>query len=64
MPPYHPRLTFTYPTIDAARTAAFIAGADKREIVERVLAGDESLPASRVNAEETVILSASGDGRR
>jgi 6-phosphogluconolactonase len=62
LPPYHPRLTFTYAPIDAARTAAFLVGADKREIVERVLAGDESLPAARVNAQETVLLREAGGG--
>ena len=60
--PYHPRLTFTYATIDAARMAAFLVGADKREIVERVLAGDESLPAARVNARETLLLREAGGG--
>lgn len=55
--PDHPRLTLTYPVIDAARAVAFlVAGADKRETVARVLAGDESLPAARVRAEETVVL--------
>ena len=55
--PYHPRLTFTYPVLNGARTAAFlVAGAEKREILARVLAGDESLPAARVEAEETVVL--------
>ena len=62
MPPYHPRLTFTYPTIDAARTAAFLVGADKREVSDRVLAGDESLPAARVRAPETVMLREAGAG--
>ena len=55
--PDHPRLTLTYPVLDAARAAAFlVAGAGKREILARVLAGDESLPAARVRAEETVVL--------
>ncbi len=57
LPPPHPRLTFTYPVLNAARAVAFLVGADKREIVERVLAGDESLPAARVKAERTVVLS-------
>jgi 6-phosphogluconolactonase len=57
LPPYHPRLTFTYPVLNSARAAAFlVGGAGKREIVARVLAGDESLPAARVRAAETVIL--------
>jgi 6-phosphogluconolactonase len=57
LPPHHPRLTFTYPVLNAARTAAFlVGGAEKREIVARVLARDESLPAARVRAPETVML--------
>ena len=55
--PDHPRLTLTYPVIGAARAAAFlVAGADKREILARVLAGDRSLPAACVRAEETYVL--------
>ncbi len=57
LPPDHPRLTFTYPVLNAARTTAFlVGGAEKREIVARVLAGDEALPAARVRAAETVVL--------
>jgi 6-phosphogluconolactonase len=56
LPPPHPRLTFTYPVLNAAEAVAFLAGADKREIVERMLAGDESLPAARVRAKWTVVL--------
>ena len=57
LPPHHPRLTFTYPVLNAARATAFlVAGADKREIVGRILARDESLPASRVRAQETFFL--------
>ena len=53
----HPRLTLTYPVIDAARVAAFlVSGAEKREILARVLDGDRSLPAARVQAEETYVL--------
>jgi 6-phosphogluconolactonase/glucosamine-6-phosphate isomerase/deaminase len=33
-----------------------VGGAEKREIVARVLAGDEALPAARVRAAETVVL--------
>ena len=57
LPPDHPRLTFTYPLINAARTAAFLVGdGEKVEIAQRVLASDESLPAARVRAEQTVML--------
>jgi 6-phosphogluconolactonase len=57
LPPHVPRLTFTYPLIDSARTAAFlVAGTAKREVVRRVLAGDTALPAARVAAETTCLL--------
>jgi 6-phosphogluconolactonase len=55
--PYVPRYTFTLPLIDAGPTVAFIVGGEKkREILARVLGGDESLPAGRVRAPETYIL--------
>lgn len=55
--PDHPRLTLTYPVLNAARAAAFlVAGEAKRDIVARVLAGDPSVPAARVAAAETVVL--------
>jgi 6-phosphogluconolactonase len=44
-----PRLTLTYPVLDSARTVAFLAaGAGKRDILKRVLAGDPQLPAAGV----------------
>jgi 6-phosphogluconolactonase len=43
--------------VNAQPLAAFlVAGDGKRVILARVLAGDESLPAARVRATETVIL--------
>lgn len=43
------RITFTYTLINAARVVAFLVeGAGKAEMVQRVLAGDPHLPASRV----------------
>ena len=57
LPPYHPRLTFTYPVLNGARTTAFLVGGEeKRAVVERVLRGDDALPAARVRAPETVLL--------
>jgi 6-phosphogluconolactonase len=42
------RITLTWPPLESCRHAAFlVAGADKREVLERVRAGDESLPATR-----------------
>ncbi|MGH8994874.1 MAG: 6-phosphogluconolactonase [Acidimicrobiales bacterium] len=44
----HPRLTVTYPVIDAARTAVFtVAGPEKHDAVARIRGG-EDLPAARV----------------
>jgi 6-phosphogluconolactonase len=55
--PDHPRLSLTYPVLNAAAAAAFmVSGEGKREIVARVLAGDRELPAARIAAETTVIL--------
>jgi 6-phosphogluconolactonase len=56
-PPPHPRYTFSLPLLNAGPVVAFIVGgAAKREVLTRVLAGDESLPAARVRAPETVVL--------
>ena len=56
-PPPHPRYTFTLAYISSQPLAAFLVGGDdKREILGRVLAGDESLPAARVRSPTTVIL--------
>jgi 6-phosphogluconolactonase len=44
-----PRITLTYPVLESSRHTAFlVAGADKRAILARVLAGDHALPAARV----------------
>lgn len=45
------RVTLSYPAIAASGDVAFlVAGADKRAMVSRVLAGDPILPASHVTA--------------
>jgi len=44
-----PRITLTYPVLDSSRHAAFLAaGAEKREVLSRALAGDRALPAARI----------------
>jgi 6-phosphogluconolactonase len=56
-PPPHPRLSFSLTYVNAQPLVALlVAGEDKREILARVLAGDESLPAARVRAGRTVVL--------
>jgi len=54
--PDHPRLTLTLPVLSAAKLAVFlVAGAEKREALRRLLAG-EDLPAGRVTARRVVII--------
>ena len=44
-----PRVTLTYPALESSRTIAFIvAGEEKRDILDRVLSGDASVPAGRL----------------
>jgi len=44
------RLTFTFPLIFAARAVCFLVGGNKDlKLIERIFAGDESLPAARVD---------------
>ena len=55
--PLHPRITFALAYINAQPLVALIVGGEeKREIVGRILADDESLTAARVRARETVVL--------
>ena len=55
--PRHQRVTFTLPGIALARHVVFtVEGDAKREILQRVLDGDESLPAARVRAERVTWL--------
>jgi 6-phosphogluconolactonase len=56
----HDRITLTYPMFASARTVLFLlAGADKREILQNVLASagtpQSPYPASRITAREHVI---------
>lgn len=54
--PGHPRLTLTLPVLSAARLAVFlVAGAEKRQALQRVLAG-EPLPAAMVAARRVVFV--------
>jgi 6-phosphogluconolactonase len=56
-PPPHPRYTFTLSLLNVGPLVAFIVGGErKRDVLARVLSGDESLPAARVHAPATVVL--------
>jgi len=58
LPPPHPRISFSLAYLNAQPLVAFmVAGGEKRDVLERILAGDERFPAARVRAEKTVVLS-------
>ena len=57
--PPHPRLSFSLAYLNAQPLVAFlVAGSAKSEILARILAQDETLPATRVRAGKTVVLAA------
>jgi 6-phosphogluconolactonase len=53
----HRRMTLTYPALaDARRVVWLVTGPDKREPLQKLLAGDESIPAGRVRNEDMVVV--------
>jgi 6-phosphogluconolactonase len=53
----HPRMTLTYPELANARSVLWlVTGSDKREVLEKLLAGDESIPAGRVRNCQMVVV--------
>ena len=51
------RMTLTYPALARAhRILWLITGADKKEALQKLLAGDTTIPAGRVEAESSVVL--------
>ena len=49
--PHVPRVTLTFPALESAASVAFLAaGADKKTMMDRALAGDRELPSARVRA--------------
>ena len=52
-----PRMTLTYPVLNRARQVLWlVTGADKAAALARLLAGDPSIPAGRVEAESQLIV--------
>src|ERR1700722_122972 len=48
--PQVPRITLTFPVLDSAKSAAFVAaGADKTAMMRRAQAGEHALPSARVD---------------
>jgi len=53
----HRRMTLTYPMLDRARAVLWLAtGAEKRDMVARLRAGDHGIPAGRVRADRAWLL--------
>jgi 6-phosphogluconolactonase/glucosamine-6-phosphate isomerase/deaminase len=53
----HRRMTLTYPALARARTTLFlVTGADKAGPLARLLDGDRSIPAGRVEAADMRIV--------
>jgi 6-phosphogluconolactonase len=53
----HPRMTLTYPALATARKVVWlITGPDKVEALQKLLAGDTSIPAGRVENDNMIIV--------
>lgn len=53
----HPRMTLTYPAVDAARGVLWlVTGAEKQEALAKLMAGDDSIPAARVQNDEIIVV--------
>jgi 6-phosphogluconolactonase len=51
------RMTLTFPTLERARAVLWlVAGAEKRDALARLLAGDASIPAGRVDVDDALVL--------
>jgi len=53
----HRRMTLTYPALaEARRVVWLVTGPDKRDPLAKLLAGDDSIPAGRVENEEMTVV--------
>jgi 6-phosphogluconolactonase len=51
------RMTLTYPTLNRARRVLWVVtGSEKAEMLRRLFAGDESIPAGRVRREQALLI--------
>jgi 6-phosphogluconolactonase len=51
------RMTLTYPALDAAREIVWlVTGEEKRDILARLLDGDESIPAGRILNDRQLVV--------
>lgn len=50
-------MTLTYPTLNRSRRVLWlVTGSEKADILGRLLAGDESIPAGRVRQDQALVL--------
>jgi 6-phosphogluconolactonase len=53
----HERMTLTYPALNEARRIIWlVTGPDKRDPLQLLLAGDESIPAGRVRNDQMIVV--------
>jgi 6-phosphogluconolactonase len=53
----HRRMTLTYPALAEARQIVWlVTGSDKQEPLQKLLAGDESIPAGRVRNDNVIVV--------
>lgn len=53
----HHRMTLTYPALNEARRIVWlVTGPDKVDALQKLLAGDESIPAGRVHNDQAVVI--------
>lgn len=53
----HRRMTLTYPALNNARRIVWlVTGPDKRDPLAKLLAGDESIPAGRVQNDDMIVV--------
>jgi 6-phosphogluconolactonase len=53
----HPRMTLTYPAIEEARQIVWlVTGPDKVEPLQKLLAGDASIPAGRIKNKNMIVV--------
>jgi 6-phosphogluconolactonase len=54
--PDHPRLTLTFPVLNASRTVLFLVPGARKHTALHQLLDDQPIPAARIAAEEVIVL--------
>ena len=56
----HLRMTLTYPALTAAQQVFWLVDSGKQEALDKLLAGDPSIPAGRVEADDALVITDRG----